>query len=216
MATDLKLTSLDLYKVLMFEAARRIEAMNFILSGGTKLSEGIVRELCYLQLRMLCEGISLGCLVAHGDIVEAHTPKYEKEWSAEKIIKRLETLNPHFFPQQAEFGPGSITANTKPNALKKDELLDLYNKCGGFLHRGTLKKFTRANPLGERINVPDIVNWTQKIEDLLGCHVIPLTLTTDETTVTSTMLLCTLRDATQNMDTTVRRLEMKRPITPDP
>jgi len=188
MAKDQKLTSLDLYKVLMFESARRIEAVNFILAGGTRLSEGIIRELCYLQLRMLCEAIALACLVAHGDIAEAHTRRFEREWSADKIIKQLEALNPHFFPQQAEFAPGSIKANTKPNALKKSELLDLYNKCGGLLHRGTLKKLASTSPFGERINAPDIVNWTQKIEDLLGSHIIPLKLTTDATTVTSVIL----------------------------
>jgi hypothetical protein len=54
-----KLSKVDLYTVLMHEARSRIEAINFILGGHTRLSEGIVRELCWLQLRMLCETIAL-------------------------------------------------------------------------------------------------------------------------------------------------------------
>jgi hypothetical protein len=215
MANPKHVQAIDLYRILMFEARQRIEAINFILAGGTRLSEGIVRELCYLQLRMLCETIALGCLVAHGDIVESQIRNFEKEWHAEKILEKLEKLNPDFFPQQMVFGGSgimkSITANTNPNALKKDELPQLYKKCGGFLHRGTLKKITRSNPLTDgRLNVPDIVNWTQKVEDLLGSHLIPLYATA----AGGAMLLCFLRNATQNMDTTVQRIEMKRANPP--
>jgi hypothetical protein len=210
MATSKQIQAIDLYRILMFEARQRIETLNFILAGGTRLADAIVRELCYLQLRMLCENIALGCLVAHGDIVESQVKNFEQEWSAERIIEKLEKLNPHFFPQQMVIGTThdgrpSITANTKPNALKKDDLPKLYAICGGFLHRGTLKKIYGSNQLHHGyLNVPDIINWTKKVEDLLGSHIVPLVPTVD----TGAMILCVLRDAAHDMGTTVKRLEM--------
>jgi hypothetical protein len=219
MAISKQVQAIDLYRILMFEARQRIDAINFILAGGTKLAEAIVSELCYLQLRMLCENIALGCLVAHGDIVESQIKNFEKEWSAERIIEKLEKLNPHFFPQQmvigTENGSPSITANTNPNcnALTKDELPKLYALCGGFLHRGTLKKISRSNPLHHgRLNVPDIVRWGQKIEDLTGSHIILVRPTIG----VHAMVLCVLRDKAQNMDTTVKRIEMHPPTLPSP
>jgi hypothetical protein len=215
MATPKQQKAIDLYHALMFEARNRIEAINFILSGNTRLPEGIVHELCYLQLRMLCETIALGCLVAHGDIVEAQIRNFEKEWNAEKILEKLTDLNPDFFPQQAvmtrEISVISVTANTKGNALKKDELPILYGKCGGFLHRGTLKKITKFDTLKQQhMNVTDVVHWTQKIEDLLGSHLIPLHATRE----TAAMLFCVLRNGDHNFNTTVQRVEMQRVAAP--
>ncbi len=200
----------------MFEARNRIEAINFILSGNTRLPGGIVQELCYLQLRMLCETIALGCLVAHGDIVETQIKDFEKEWHAEKILEKLSELNLDFFPQQAVIARGvlgiSVTANTKPNALKKDDVPTLYGKCGGFLHRGTLKKIMKFNPvLHGRMNVAEVVNWAQKIEDLLGSHLIPIEATDD----TAILIFCSLRNPDQNFNTTVQRVELQR-TTPPP
>jgi hypothetical protein len=215
MTTNRQVKAIDLYKVLMFEARKRIDAINFILAGQTRLAEGIVRELCYLQLRMLCETIAIGCLVAHGDIVEKRIRDFEKEWSPEKIFKQLDTLNPHFFPQQADFASNSnvfsVNANTKPNALKKEELPKLWAKCGDVLHRGTLKKLMQSDPLKHgRMDPGDVVKWAQKIEDLLGSHLIPLWVTENE----SAIMICALRDAGKNMETTVQRLEMKRSTSP--
>ena len=45
MVTDTRMQAIDLYRILMFEARQRIEAINLILAGGAKLAEGILREL---------------------------------------------------------------------------------------------------------------------------------------------------------------------------
>jgi hypothetical protein len=215
MVTAKQQKSIDLYQALMSEARYRIDLFNFILPGGTKLPEALVQELCYLQLRMLCETIALGCLVAHGDIIQLQIKQFEKEWSAEKIIEKLERLNPDFFPQQMVLGRGpqggSITANTNPNALKKDELTKLWNKCGGFLHRGTLKKLDSFDPQKHgKVNVADITESVQKIEDLLGSHLIPLFATEDG----AALMICVLRDSAKNLATTVQRVELTRRSPP--
>jgi hypothetical protein len=85
--------------------------------------------------------------VAHGDVVASHLKKFEKEYAADKIIKMMEGLNPDFFPQQAVFSDGKITANTIPNALKKNELSKLYRRCGEILHRGRFETVLSSEPL---------------------------------------------------------------------
>src|SRR5262245_25239192 len=60
--------AMDFYSVLMHEAKRRLLAMDTALEGKTGLPEVAVREYCFLQLRMLCELIALGCLTAQGDL----------------------------------------------------------------------------------------------------------------------------------------------------
>ena len=90
--------AMDAYSVLMHEAKARLLAMDTALEGKTGLPEVAVREYCFLQLRMLCELIALGCLTAHGDL---QTGKLKDEYKADKIIKRLQQLHPDFYPYAA-------------------------------------------------------------------------------------------------------------------
>ena len=62
--------TISIYRALMSEARYRIEAFNHILAGRTGLAEALVMELCFLQLRMLCETIALASVVIHEDISE--------------------------------------------------------------------------------------------------------------------------------------------------
>jgi hypothetical protein len=213
MATSKQVKAIDLYAALMREARQRIDAVIFILDGGTRLPEAIIRELCYLQFRMLCETIAIGCLVAHGDIVEARIKNFEKEWAADKIMRVLETLKPDFYPQQVTLLPNVINANTNPNALTKKELFKLYAQCGEFLHRGRVKKVMQLNPnpfAQPKIDSKDILFWNQKIDDLLGCHIMTLGLTETKASI----LLCVLRDQANGFDTTVKRIEYRPSTNP--
>jgi hypothetical protein len=78
-----------LYADLLEEAKIRIASIDAAISGRAGLSAPLVREYSYLQLRMLCELIALGCLTAHGEIKATQAPKLQKEYAADKIIKRL-------------------------------------------------------------------------------------------------------------------------------
>src|SRR5215467_7755061 len=90
--------AMDAYSVLMHEAKRRLLAMDTALEKKTGLPEVAVREYCFLQLRMLCELIALGCLTAHGDIEETRGPVLQKSYHAGDIVKRLERLHRNFYP----------------------------------------------------------------------------------------------------------------------
>ena len=60
--------SAQLYTVLMGEVKLRHACLARLMRGETGLEPPFIREFCFLQFRMICETIALGCLVAHGDI----------------------------------------------------------------------------------------------------------------------------------------------------
>jgi hypothetical protein len=77
--------ALDTYSWLMDEAKQRLSAVDTALAGQTGLPNGAIIEFCFLQLRMLCELIALGCLTAHGDL---QAGKLKKSHKADQIIRR--------------------------------------------------------------------------------------------------------------------------------
>jgi hypothetical protein len=60
--------TIELYCGLMEEIKIRQQVISTILERKLSLPVRVAHELCYLQLRMICELIAIGCLVAHGDI----------------------------------------------------------------------------------------------------------------------------------------------------
>ena len=83
-ATKEQMASIQLYADLLGEAKIRIGIINHFITGKAELPGPLIRQSAFLQLRMLCELIALGCLVAHGDITRR--TKLRKEWSAYRII----------------------------------------------------------------------------------------------------------------------------------
>src|SRR5216683_4237681 len=104
MATQRQLDAPELYAGLMEEAKARIALVVALIDGkvtteGTPLSAPILREFGFLQLRLLCEVVALGCLIAHGDIKATQTSRVRKMWEADRIIAKLEDLHPDFYPR---------------------------------------------------------------------------------------------------------------------
>jgi hypothetical protein len=56
----------------MEEVKLRFEALNAAYHNQAGMHPAMARELCYLQLRFLCEIVAIGCLVAHGEMKETH------------------------------------------------------------------------------------------------------------------------------------------------
>jgi hypothetical protein len=140
------------------------------------------RELCFLQLRYLCEAVIAGCLMAH----EGHTRQKSvlKLYEVHKIIGFLEDLNPQFFPtpvaiRRRFFADDSFKIDVvddlaRPH-LTQTELLSLYGRCGSALHTLPLSKLmgSREPPLPN--DFQDIWDWTEKLLGLLKCHRISFT-----------------------------------------
>jgi hypothetical protein len=175
-ATQKQIAAIHLYRDLMEEIKLRLNWMHLMMSRQKVLPEPAIREFCFLQLRMTCELIALGCLVAHGDIQA--TSRLRKEYSADKIMNDLERLHPDFYPRpmkqflcDPKASPKKYFLLPLPNSFPKPELLQLYGKCGDVLHRGNLTKLTSTNT---RKNLPDIMTTGKRIVELLVYHAILL------------------------------------------
>ncbi|SHN71621.1 hypothetical protein SAMN05444170_2069 [Bradyrhizobium erythrophlei] len=175
-----KLLPKSLYANLMEEARYRVEAMDAALSGRISLPDMILEELIYLQIRLLCEIVGLGCLIAHGDFTQHDLKKLRDEYDADKIIKSLTPLSATSFPEPVRIqvlppGPGnpkgSVHIDEAPagSALTKDEFLRLYGRTGNYLHRGKLRRL-QSRPPYSAVNLTQATECAKKTLGLLDQH----------------------------------------------
>jgi hypothetical protein len=168
----------DLYQSIMTEAMIRAFSVNTATKTPTTIPQALIREYCFLQLRMLCELIALGCLVAHGDVTQ--TKYFQKAYKADDILERLGKLHPDFYPfpfkpifepPSAKDPSGSITlTELTDDYLKKEELIQLYAKCGSVLHKGSLRRLLALKMTPEENPYHEITFWGQKLLNLLTAH----------------------------------------------
>lgn len=161
------------YASILDEVRVRILGINTIVSGTSTLPPWVTAELGYTQLRMLCELVALGCLVAHGDIKETKDSRFRKEYKADNIIKQLEKLHPDFYPHPVEctFPNGGIhMERVETGFLTKLDLLVLYHECGEHLHRGHLARIFHPAKPKQPPQIPKVLEWGSKFTKLLSQH----------------------------------------------
>ncbi|MCI2007424.1 MAG: hypothetical protein LKJ54_01625 [Acetobacter peroxydans] len=172
---------IDLYASLMAEINNRVDNINLAVSGKLGFSDPMrAQEFCYLQIRMVIENIALAALVAHGDM--QGVSGLHKEWSADKIMNRLERLHENFYPKSCIQVGGDKSKIEYKQGIEKSELLKIYNNCGEKLHLGKLINI--KNP--KELNFGVVVGYVQEIYDFLNMHSIFLS---DNKTV----ILCIMR-----------------------
>jgi hypothetical protein len=167
------LAALALYKELMEEVKARSESINTLTNDQRGIPSLMVREYCYLQLRMLCELVALGCLVAHGDILARSSKSLRLAYAPAEIIRHLEVLHPDFYPvpvvpRQTVQGFHLGDYDDRP-FLTKNDCVALWGKCGNVLHRGSLKKLIGPKSPVQR-NFKGVEGWAQKVLNLLSAH----------------------------------------------
>jgi len=164
------------YADLMQEIKERLYVIDDVLGGRTGLHGPLAHEFCFLQLRMICECISQACVIAHEYINELQGSRFQKEWSADALMKALDGLHEEFYPK-----PRAVTVTDNTVALEeidtayltKDELKKLNGICGDKLHRGTPGKYT-YNPTPERLAADRqaIVDFGNKAFRLMESHLM--------------------------------------------
>lgn len=119
-----------LYCNLMVEVGHRIDFLLRLQEDQFKLPQQPACELGYLQLRMICETIALGCLAVHGEVPGARTAKIRSAHEADKILNSLEGLHPNFYPQPGTRSThpdgGNVFTPTTAEYMTKPELVRLY------------------------------------------------------------------------------------------
>ena len=177
MTTKRQLDAINLYADLMSEVKIRMTSIQTAINGLTGLPSPLIREFCFLQLRMICELVALSCLTAHGDIKAARSKKLTKEYSTERIFQQLENMHPGFYPhpvRMTKTGPTSRHfTEIADGFLTKNNLVRLYTKCGGILHRGSIKKLL-SDRTPTQANFTEISSWAEKMLVLLRVHRVAL------------------------------------------
>lgn len=163
------------YGSLMGEIKYRVEAIDRVLAGQVHVRNKIAEELCYLQLRMICEVTALSCLLIHGDVKGAQSSQLLKAYQADWIMNKLQDLHPDFYPRplEAKDKPGTPpeAVSLTDGFLKREELVKLYHICGEKLHRGKAKNILKGD---DSPNYKSIKSWRDKIVLLHNRHSIAL------------------------------------------
>lgn len=155
----------------MDEARQRLEALKDAVEAHESWVPRILREFCYLQIRMLCEQIAVGCLIAHGEITNKRTLK---NWSIPDVIRAMEEINPDFYPKPVVFGPNNQVNQRKDGRpyLSKAALVALWQTSGNYLHRGSAFNVMREDASGPDVDLDRIIADVAKIKNLLEQHII--------------------------------------------
>ncbi len=160
----------QLYANLMDEARLRLYAMRDAIGMRDTWTPIILQDFLHLQLRMLCEAIAFGCLIAHGDITSKRTLE---EWQIREVMKRLEKMNPDFFPRgiRFRFTGGRVDLDDNPDPqITKAELLKLWEKSGSMLHRGPASRILDEYGKTISVELDPVIRAGQKIKNLLEQH----------------------------------------------
>ena len=162
------------YKSILLEIRLRVEAIYEFLNGRVRLRQRIGVELCYLQLRMICELIAIGCLILHEDVEIKRKKDLLKTYKADWIIKSLGEIHGKFFPRPVNAvrlpsGRDDIQ-DVKSGFLTRDELVTLFNRTSGNeLHRGCASDIMTKNL---NTDIARLRKLADKVSVLVAHHVI--------------------------------------------
>jgi hypothetical protein len=172
---DKEFAIIDQYGKLMGEVRARLQVIDDCLVGKYDLPPVTTRELCYLQLRMICELIALASITAHGHLAGSST---RNSWSAEEIINDMAKGHQRFFPEPVHKtrAPPPVTfkftKRKKDDFLTKKQLLALVAQCGGVLHRGSMRNWLKRKPI--RGWAKEILSTRHRVMNLLAMHRITI------------------------------------------
>jgi len=155
---------------LMDEIKRRVAVVQGFLAGSwhTMYLASTIESVC-LQVRKILELVALGSLVLNKDEFQRVNTEFAKCWNAPHILKDIERINPHFYPQPFKDINGKFVDITS-GFLTRKRFLKVYEKCGAILHAD--------NPYGSKVDYAyyqkSIQTWLTEIMVLLGIHKITL------------------------------------------
>ncbi|WP_221076112.1 hypothetical protein [Agarivorans aestuarii] len=155
------------YLKLMYEATLRLETLRDFLSGIHSATYNVTTiESEALQVRKLLELIAYASLVSNREAYETVKKDLAKDWHAERILRKVESVNPSFYPV-----PLNSSGTVKGGFLTRKQFSKLYDKCGGILHAKNPFSKSQRNYLSFEAKIPEYVD---RIENLLKHHKVTL------------------------------------------
>lgn len=168
----------------MWECRYRLETpRDFVASTThcTYLQTTIESEA--LQLRKLLELIAFASLVSYQDAYRAVRNDIAKDWHAARMLKRIEGINPDFYPTPVRGHDGKRWLKLNGGYLTRHQFSQLYDKCGAMLH--IKNPFSKGKSSFAFHN--QVPKCLQRIEQLLSEHYVRLAKTNELVHVTAPM-----------------------------
>jgi len=167
-----------LYLHCMVKAKERLHVVVELLA--LPIAPLFKQELCYLQLRYLCELIAIACLAAQGDYQTQRS--FTESYRPPDIFRSLSDLYPDFFPVPAERiitpNGGSrshhVQLSHKPDAYAEAEVTSLWRSAGGHLHRASVNKYLQTTFTNKPPELDEIARHLNGLAQLLNSHLIPI------------------------------------------
>ena len=155
----------------MWECRYRIESLRELTSGKTHCSYlQTTIESEALQLRKLLELIAFATLVSYQDAYRSVRKDIAKDWHAERILRKIEDINPKFYPVPIDGINESGWNRLRGGYLTRKQFERLYDKCGAILHANN--PFSKETSLlAFHRKVPE---YLVRIENLLSEHLMEL------------------------------------------
>lgn len=163
------------YVALMREVVVRSDAIDAITANPGHLPPRLVREFCYLQIRMMCELVALGCVVVHDQLPAAEVKKLRREYHPEKIIAKIGEYEARFFPNAVDHvnqmpdGSKQIVLCEPPVMTAKD-LTRMWGRTGDVLHLGGVNRAREQTSVDPKHT--DVKLMQRRLVELLDDHVI--------------------------------------------
>ena len=149
----------------------RLSATFVSVNGRMRGDNVFVYEAMSLQLRKVLELIAFSALVANEQSIEALFPDIGTLWRAKAIIKKVEELNPDFFPKTArtERGEAMFTLHVEPDpeAFSVADFEQLYDALSEVVHSKNPHSKKPIKPIGR-----PFTEWVERIRTLLKLHVV--------------------------------------------
>jgi hypothetical protein len=154
----------------------RINKVQTIMSGrmGTR-DKDMDAELIFTQFRKVAEEMAYAFLAANKIEYSAKHSDISTVWKAKELIKRLNAVNPNFYPvgllAPLVYVPGFRHYERVPDGyLTKGDFSVLYQGSSGVLH--VRNPYSTKHPV---INVKYTVQeWVSRIQKLLSLHFVQI------------------------------------------
>jgi hypothetical protein len=184
MLVDESTKTMQHYCSIIDEIKFRIEWIKKVIHAKIQIAQTIGRDVGFLELRIICELIAFGCLIAHGDIKETRSGKFKTKYQADFFVKAMAELHVPFYPKPMlpVLGQPAIPTMTgmklrsppplTSGFLSQSDLTTLYHDCGERLHRGYLRDILNHKRIEGEYSM--IGKSVDKIVRLLNYHRIRL------------------------------------------
>ena len=152
----------------MWEIDKRLEILKALVSGEADviyLKANIETEA--LQLRKILELIAYSSLVSHKEKCKAVNMNIAKAWHAERIISKVKSINPKFYPVPTKGYFNGKWHDVRSGYLTLRQFQVAYDSCGDMLH--AKNPFSKVNKSADKFH-KKIPEYIIRIENLMNEH----------------------------------------------